>query len=543
MVDAFALDSPAETLPLQVNTDRDYPEETRLKYRFLDLRREKMQRNIVLRSQVIASIRRHMHEQGFTEFQTPILTASSPEGARDFLVPSRLHPGRFYALPQAPQQYKQLYMISGFDRYFQIAPCFRDEDARADRSPGEFYQLDIEMSFVTQEDVFAAVEPVMHGLFTEFSDWEVTPTPFPRITFADALLRYGTDKPDLRNPVQIADVTEVFRGSGFKVFAGAVERGAVVRAVPAPGAVGRPRSFFDQMVAFAQSLGAPGLGWVALADGEAKGPIAKFLDAERMAALRLAAGLADGDAVFFVCDQPGPAAKLAGQVRTRVGEELGLIAQRCYRFCWIVDFPMYEWDEEAKAVTFSHNPFSMPQGGMEALAEPGSADDPGLPVRHRLQRDRAELGSDPQPSPRHHGQGVRARRLWARGAGGEVRRHVPRPAVRGAAAWRHRPGRGPDRHAAGGHAEPARGDGVSAVAAGGGAASGCAGDGRREAAQGAEHPALAGRAGEAAGRGGARPPAPSRRRGGQLAWRCTSERMPRRSSEARSRKTRMRASP
>ena len=367
VVDAFALDSPAETLPLQVNTDRDYPEDTRLKYRFLDLRREKMQRNIVLRSQVIASIRRHMHGQGFTEFQTPILTASSPEGARDFLVPSRLHPGRFYALPQAPQQYKQLYMISGFDRYFQIAPCFRDEDARADRSPGEFYQLDIEMSFVTQEDVFAAVEPVMHGLFTEFSDWEVTPTPFPRITFADALLRYGTDKPDLRNPVQIADVTEVFRGSGFKVFAGAVERGAVVRAVPAPAAVGRPRSFFDQMVAFAQSLGAPGLGWVALADGEAKGPIAKFLDAERMAALRLAAGLADGDAVFFVCDQPGPAAKLAGQVRTRVGEELGLIAQRCYRFCWIVDFPMYEWDEEAKTVTFSHNPFSMPQGGMEAL--------------------------------------------------------------------------------------------------------------------------------------------------------------------------------
>ena len=367
VVDAFTLDSPADTLPLQVNTDRDYPEETRLKYRFLDLRREKMQKNIVLRSQIIASIRRHMHGQGFTEFQTPILTASSPEGARDFLVPSRLHPGRFYALPQAPQQYKQLYMISGFDRYFQIAPCFRDEDARADRSPGEFYQLDIEMSFVTQEDVFAAVEPVMHALFTEFSDWEVTPTPFPRITFAEALLHYGTDKPDLRNPVRIADVTEAFRGSGFKVFAGAIEKGAVVRAVPAPGAVGRPRSFFDQMVAFAQSLGAPGLGWVALGEGEAKGPIAKFLDPERLAALRAAAGLADGDAVFFVCDQAGPAAKLAGLVRTRVGEELGLIAQRCYRFCWIVDFPMYEWDEEAKAVAFSHNPFSMPQGGMAAL--------------------------------------------------------------------------------------------------------------------------------------------------------------------------------
>jgi aspartyl-tRNA synthetase len=361
------VESAADTLPLQVNAERDYPEETRLKYRFLDLRREKMQRNIVLRSQIIASIRRRMIERGFTEYQTPILTASSPEGARDFLVPSRLHPGKFYALPQAPQQYKQLYMISGFDRYFQIAPCFRDEDARADRSPGEFYQLDIEMSFVTQEDVFAAVEPVMHGLFTEFSDWEVTPTPFPRITFADAMLRYGTDKPDLRNGIEIADVTESFRGSGFKVFAGAIEKGAVVRAVPAPGAVGRPRSFFDQMVAFAQSLGAPGLGWVTLGDGEAKGPIAKFLDADRLAAVRASAGLRDGDAVFFVCDKAEPAAKLAGQVRTRVGEELGLIAQNCFRFCWIVDFPMYEWDEEAKAVAFSHNPFSMPQGGMEAL--------------------------------------------------------------------------------------------------------------------------------------------------------------------------------
>jgi aspartyl-tRNA synthetase len=367
VVGALAVDSVADPLPLQVNSDRDYPEETRLKYRFLDLRRERMQKNIVLRSRIIASIRRRMIEQGFTEFQTPILTASSPEGARDFLVPSRLHPGKFYALPQAPQQYKQLYMISGFDRYFQIAPCFRDEDARADRSPGEFYQLDIEMSFVTQEDVFAAVEPVMHGLFTEFSDWEVTPAPFPRVTYADSVLRYGTDKPDLRNPIRIADVTEAFRGSGFKVFAGAIEKGAVVRAVPAPGAVGRPRSFFDQMVAFAQGLGAPGLGWVALGDGQAKGPIAKFLDPERLAALRAAAGLAAGDAVFFVCDQAGPAAKLAGQVRTRVGEELDLVAQRCYRFCWIVDFPMYEWDEEAKAVTFSHNPFSMPQGGMEAL--------------------------------------------------------------------------------------------------------------------------------------------------------------------------------
>lgn len=361
------LESAADTLPLQVNSERDYPEETRLRYRFLDLRREKMQRNILLRSAIIASIRRRMTEQGFTEFQTPILTASSPEGARDFVVPSRLHPGKFYALPQAPQQYKQLYMISGFDRYFQIAPCFRDEDARADRSPGDFYQLDIEMSFATQDDVFAAVEPVMHGLFTEFSDRHVTPAPFPRIAFRDALLRYGTDKPDLRNPIQIADVTEIFRGSGFKVFAGAIEKGAVVRAVPAPGALGRPRSFFDGMVAFAQGLGAPGLGWITLADDEAKGPIAKFLEPERLRSLREAASLTTGDGVFFVCDPAEGAARLAGQVRTRVGEELALIEQDCFRFCWIVDFPMYEWDAEAKAVAFSHNPFSMPQGGMHAL--------------------------------------------------------------------------------------------------------------------------------------------------------------------------------
>jgi aspartyl-tRNA synthetase len=367
VVAGLEVDSVAEPLPLQVNSDRDYPEETRLKYRFLDLRREKMHRNIMLRSAIIASIRRRMTQQGFTEFQTPILTASSPEGARDFLVPSRLHPGKFYALPQAPQQYKQLYMISGFDRYFQIAPCFRDEDARADRSPGEFYQLDIEMSFVTQDDVFAAVEPVMHGVFAEFTDWHVTPAPFPRIAFREAILRYGTDKPDLRNPIQIADVTEVFRGSGFKVFAGAIENGAVVRAVPAPDAVGRPRSFFDQMVAYAQSLGAPGLGWVTLVEDEAKGPIAKFLEPARLKALREAAGLKTGDAVFFVCDKPDAAAKLAGQIRTRTGEELGLVEQNCFKFCWIVDFPMYEWDEENKQVAFSHNPFSMPQGGMHAL--------------------------------------------------------------------------------------------------------------------------------------------------------------------------------
>lgn len=370
VAEALELRSAADTpLPLQVNAEREQPEETRLRYRFLDLRREPMQRNIRLRSAVIRSIRRRMHEQGFTEFQTPILTASSPEGARDFLVPSRLHQGKFYALPQAPQQYKQLYMISGFDRYFQIAPCFRDEDARADRSPGEFYQLDIEMAFVTQDDVFAAVEPVMHGLFEEFApeDWQVTPIPFPRLTYRDAMLRYGVDKPDLRNPITIADVTEVFRGSDFKVFAGAIEQGAVVRAVPAPKAVGRPRSFFDGMVAYAQSLGAPGLGWVQLAEGEAKGPVARFLGGERLARLKEAAGLDVGDAVFFACDKPQAAAKLAGAVRIEIGKQLDLAQKNAYRFVWIVDFPMYEYDEELKQVVFSHNPFSMPQGGLEAL--------------------------------------------------------------------------------------------------------------------------------------------------------------------------------
>jgi aspartyl-tRNA synthetase len=309
-----------------------------------------------------------MEAQGFVEFQTPILTASSPEGARDFLVPSRLHPGKFYALPQAPQQYKQLVMIAGFDRYFQIAPCFRDEDARADRSPGEFYQLDLEMAYVEQEDVFRAVEPVMHGVFAELTSWDVTPVPFPRIAYRDAMVRYGTDKPDLRNPIEIADVGEVFRGGGFAVFARALERGAVVRAVPAPGAVGRPRRFFDQMVAHAQSLGAPGLGYIQYAPGEEpKGPVAKFLDPARITAIKEAAGLHDGDAVFFVCDQRKEAERLSGLIRTRVGEELGLIEQNCYRFVWVVDFPMYEWDEQTRSVTFSHNPFSLPQGGLEAL--------------------------------------------------------------------------------------------------------------------------------------------------------------------------------
>ena len=368
-VQEFTLQSAAETLPFQVAQEGDYPEDMRLKYRFLDLRKERLHANIVLRSQVIASIRRRMIEQGFTEFQTPILTSSSPEGARDFLVPSRMHPGKFYALPQAPQQFKQLLMVSGFDRYFQIAPCFRDEDARADRSPGEFYQLDFEMSFVTQEDVFAAIEPVLAGVFQEFARGRsVTPPRFPRITFDDAMLKYGVDKPDLRNPLVIADVGEVFAGSDFAVFSKIVASGGVVRAIPAPRTAERPRSFFDKMNAWAQEQGAPGMGYIVFEGGAAKGPIAKFLDAPRLERLKALAGVGDGDAVFFSADRKaGAAAKLAGAARKRLGEELDLLEKNAFRFCWIVDFPMYELDEETGKVEFSHNPFSMPQGGLEAL--------------------------------------------------------------------------------------------------------------------------------------------------------------------------------
>ena len=366
-IESFEVLSAAAELPLPVFGDQLYPEETRLTYRFLDLRREKLHANIMLRAQVIASIRRRMIEQGFTEFQTPILTASSPEGARDFLVPSRMHPGTFYALPQAPQQFKQLVMMSGFDRYFQIAPCFRDEDARADRSPGEFYQLDMEMSFVTQDDVFAAIEPVMHGVFEEFGDRTVTPTPFPRIPFAEAMLKYGSDKPDLRNPIEIADVSEVFDGSDFQIFAKQVAAGAVVRAIPAPGAGGQPRSFFDKMNDWARGEGAPGMGWISFAGGEGKGPIANRLDEARMARLKELTGVGPDDGIFFACDKAPAAADLAGKARTKVGHDLDLIEKDAFRFCWIVDFPMYEWDDKEKRIDFSHNPFSMPQGGLEAL--------------------------------------------------------------------------------------------------------------------------------------------------------------------------------
>jgi aspartyl-tRNA synthetase len=360
--------SQAAELPMPVAGEAEYPEEIRLKYRYLDLRREQMHHNMLLRSSVIASIRRRMMEQGFVEFQTPILTASSPEGARDYLVPSRVHPGKFYALPQAPQMFKQLLMVAGFDRYFQIAPCFRDEDARADRSPGEFYQLDFEMSFATQDDVFAAIEPVLSGVFEEFGEGKtVTKPPFPRIPYKEALLKYGTDKPDLRNPLLIHDVGATFRGSGFGLFAKIVESGGVVRAVAAPNTAELSRKFFDDMNEWARSEGFAGLGYATRKGGEWGGPIAKNHGPEKMDALASELGLGPDDGLFFAAGKEAEAAKLAGLARTRVGEQLGLIEQGSFRFCWIVDFPMYEFNEEQKKIDFSHNPFSMPQGGLQAL--------------------------------------------------------------------------------------------------------------------------------------------------------------------------------
>ena len=354
-------------LPLPVFGEPEYPEDIRLKYRFLDLRRETLHNNIMMRSKVIASMRRRMTEAGFFEFQTPILTASSPEGARDFLVPSRMHPGKFYALPQAPQQFKQLIMMAGFDRYFQIAPCFRDEDARADRSPGEFYQLDIEMSFVTQEDVFNSIEPVLRDLFVEFADGKPVSETFRRIPYAESMQKYGNDKPDLRNPIIMDDVTEHFAGSGFKIFAGQIEKDKKVRvwAIPAPS--GGSRAFCDRMNSWAQSEGQPGLGYIFFKDGAGSGPIAKNIGEERTAAIREQLNLSDGDAVFFTCGVPAKFVDFAGRARTRVGEELELVDKDRFEFCWIVDFPMFEWNEDEKRVDFSHNPFSMPQGGLEAL--------------------------------------------------------------------------------------------------------------------------------------------------------------------------------
>ncbi|MFZ3032923.1 MAG: aspartate--tRNA ligase [Parvibaculum sp.] len=371
-VESLEVLSEAMDLPLPVFGEPDYPEETRLTYRFLDLRRETLHKNIILRSKIIAAARRRMTEAGFNEFQTPILTASSPEGARDFLVPSRVHPGKFYALPQAPQQFKQLIMVAGFDKYFQIAPCFRDEDARADRSPGEFYQLDVEMSFVDQDDVFAAIEPVLHGLFEEFADGrKVEGYPFPRIPYAESMRKYGNDKPDLRNPIEMSSATHIFAGSGFKVFAGMIEKDPTVEvwAIPAPG--GGSRTFCDRMNSWAQGEGQPGLGYIFWRSEngvmEGAGPLAKNIGPERTEQIRTELNLKDGDAVFFVAGQPKKFAAFAGLARTRVGQELKLIEDGVFKFCWIVDFPMFEWNEDEKRVDFSHNPFSMPQGGLDAL--------------------------------------------------------------------------------------------------------------------------------------------------------------------------------
>jgi len=354
-------------LPFSVFQETACDENLRLQYRFLDLRRRTMHQRIVLRSKVVSSVRRRMEEMGFLEFQTPILTRSSPEGARDFLVPSRLHPGKFYALPQAPQVFKQILMVSGFDRYFQIAPCFRDEDARADRSPGEFYQIDIEMAFVTQEDVFAVVEQLMTGLFAEFSDREITPAPFPRFTYDEAMLIFGTDKPDLRNPLRIIDVTDVFRESRFNAFRTEVERGGVVRAIPVPGAADRPRSFFDGMIAYTQSVGGKGLGYLLWTDDGVRSPIAKFLSEEEITRLRTAAEARAGDVLFFVADSATKAPEIAGNVRNELAVRLDLFERDVYRFCWITDYPMFEWNPQHQRIDFSHNPFSMPQGGLEAL--------------------------------------------------------------------------------------------------------------------------------------------------------------------------------
>jgi len=367
-IESLHVESMAETLPMQVFGDADYGEDMRLRHRYLDLRRERIHANIVLRSQVISSIRRRMVDAGFVEFQTPILTASSPEGARDYLVPARNHPGHFYALPQAPQQFKQLLMVSGFDRYFQIAPCFRDEDARADRSPGEFYQLDFEMAFVTQDDVFAAIEPVLAGVFEEFGGGRpVTALPFPRIPYDEAMLKYGSDKPDLRNPIEMSDVTEAFRRSGFGLFARNVEKGSVVRAIPAPGAAAMPRSFFDKLNDWARDEGAGGLGYIVFAEGEPRGPIGKNLEAERTDQIRAATGVGDGDAVFFVCARKKDAEKFAGIARERICDELEIRETGVFKFLWVVDYPAYELDEDTGRIEFSHNPFSMPQGGLEAL--------------------------------------------------------------------------------------------------------------------------------------------------------------------------------
>lgn len=358
-----------DVLPFQIAKEEQTPENIRLKYRFLDLRRDKLHKNIILRSQVIAAIRRKMTSLGFNEFQTPILTASSPEGARDYLVPSRLHPGKFYALPQAPQQFKQLLMVSGFDRYFQIAPCFRDEDARADRSPGEFYQLDMEMSFVTQDEIFAVIEELFTDIFTNFGSKKIDQTPFIRLPYWESMRRFGTDKPDLRNPLEMIDVTNVFANSGFQAFAGVVANGGTVRAIKVANIANKPRKFYDDMIKFAQDSGAKGMAYIIWTNGEEKSPIVKFMKREEIDSLKEIGNIADGDAMFFLADKEKLVLDVGGKVRTELARQLELIDPNIFKFCWIVDFPMFERDEETDGIIFSHNPFSMPQGGMDALLQ------------------------------------------------------------------------------------------------------------------------------------------------------------------------------
>jgi len=370
LANEVVVESAAEPLPIHLAGDDDGPEDLRLRYRFLDLRRERMHSNIILRSKIISDIRRRMiEEHNFNEFQTPILTSSSPEGARDYLVPSRVHPGKFYALPQSPQQFKQLLMLAGFDKYFQIAPCFRDEDARADRSPGEHYQLDMEMSFVTQEDIFAVVESVLRGVFTKFSDWTVDGTPFRRIRYADAMLKYGSDKPDLRIPIEMADVSDIFANSKFNAFRSAVEKGGVVRAIPVKGIADKPRNFFDKLEEYAKSLGSKGMGYIIWGQGGAKGPVAKFLSADELRMLSERGGMNTGDVMFFVADTVKQVNRISGDIRLKLGRDLDMVEKNVYRFCWVLDFPMFELDEETRTIIFSHNPFSMPQGGLKALNE------------------------------------------------------------------------------------------------------------------------------------------------------------------------------
>ncbi len=496
VVEEIHIESVAEPLPLQVNADAEAPEATRLTYRFLDLRREKLHKNIILRSKVINSLRSRMIAQGFLEFQTPILTASSPEGARDYLVPSRVHPGKFYALPQAPQMFKQLLMVSGFDRYFQIAPCFRDEDARADRSPGEFYQLDVEMSFVTQDDVFAAIEPVMVGVFEEFSDWKVTQAPFVRIPYDTAMLEYGSDKPDLRNPLKLADVGDIWQGSEFAIFNKVVEAGGVVRAIPAPGCAEKPRSFFDNLIEFAKENGAKGLAYIGFdAAGAGKGPIAKFLNAEKTEALKSRLGLKNGDAVFFASGPALEAATLAGKVRTRLGEELDLLEKGVFRFCWIVDFPYFEWNEDEQKIDFSHNPFSMPQGGLATLEKAKTKEELLAIKAHQydIVCNGVELSSG---AIRNHKPEIMVRAFeiagYSRGGRrGPFRRAVPRLPLRRAAAWRAGAGRRPHRHAAGAGAQHPRGYRLPDEPAGAGFADERTQHGGREGAARAQHPAFA----------------------------------------------------